>query len=118
MNRSGRRQATGKAGEEAAVRFLIQRGFSILSRNLRYHPYEIDIVAQKDGVIHLVEVKTSRLPGWNPVQQFTPAKEAALIEAAEAFLRHHPGADIQIDLIAVELTGNHPRLRYFPDVVR
>ncbi len=113
------RRATGAEGETLAIDFLRRKGFSILHRNLRLHPYEIDIVARKGDVVHLVEVKTSRLPGWDPIIQMTPAKETALTEAADAFLRQYPETEnIQIDLVAVILTGKQPVIRYYPDIIR
>ena len=48
----------GKAGEDDAARFLIQKGFTILERNFRNGKYgEIDIIARKDNVIVFAEVK-------------------------------------------------------------
>ena len=48
----------GAFGEQTAARFLRQKGYDILSANFRTPSGEIDIVAEKDGVICFVEVKT------------------------------------------------------------
>ncbi len=49
----------GKTGEELAGTYLMRRGFRILHRNWNLHKgYEIDIVAEKRGTLHFVEVKT------------------------------------------------------------
>ncbi|MBI5732317.1 MAG: YraN family protein [Candidatus Magasanikbacteria bacterium] len=51
-------QSWGKFGEDLAARFLERRGFIIKGRNFRTRYGEIDIVAEKDGHLHFVEVKT------------------------------------------------------------
>lgn len=49
----------GVSGEEIAAEYLIEHGFSILDRNWNLHRgCELDIVAYKDNVLHVVEVKT------------------------------------------------------------
>ena len=49
----------GNWGEDQACMFLMKRGFSILARNKSYKSGELDIVALKDSVLLVVEVKTS-----------------------------------------------------------
>lgn len=48
----------GIFGEEYTTVYLEKRGFLIRERNLRLHGHELDIVAEKDGVIIFCEVKT------------------------------------------------------------
>ena len=48
----------GCAGEELAALLLLQRGYRILARNFACRWGEIDIIAEKEGVLHFVEVKT------------------------------------------------------------
>jgi putative endonuclease len=45
-------------GEEIACRFLIGQKFDLLDRNFRQKCGEIDIIAEKMGVLHFLEVKT------------------------------------------------------------
>ena len=52
------RGTVGKIGEELVEMFLVKRGYSILDRNFRRSWGELDVVAQKNGKIHFVEVKT------------------------------------------------------------
>ena len=51
-------QYIGQLGENIAVRFLTDRGFEVIERNFRQKWGEIDIIAQKGGVLHFVEVKS------------------------------------------------------------
>jgi Holliday junction resolvase-like predicted endonuclease len=48
---------TGRKAEIAASVYLEMRGYKIVERNWRRPSAEIDIIAMKDEVIHLVEVK-------------------------------------------------------------
>lgn len=48
---------TGRRAERAAGAYLQMRGFTIIERNWRRPQCEIDIIAQKDGIIHFIEVK-------------------------------------------------------------
>lgn len=51
-------QKVGALGEELVVTFLMKRGYTILHRNFRKPWGELDVVAEKRGAIHFVEVKT------------------------------------------------------------
>ena len=45
----------GKAGEDAAVKYLESKGYMIRHRNWRFMHWELDIVAYKDGVVRVIE---------------------------------------------------------------
>ena len=51
-------QKIGSIGEDLAVRFLIKHGYLILERNYLKRFGEIDVICQKGGKVHFVEVKT------------------------------------------------------------
>lgn len=51
-------QEIGRLGEDIAVKYLENKGFSIVARNYRKKYGEIDIVAKKSGILHFVEVKS------------------------------------------------------------
>jgi putative endonuclease len=50
----------GAWGEQAARSYLEKQGFGILFQNVYTEYGEIDLVARKDGRLHMVEVKTRR----------------------------------------------------------
>lgn len=54
------RRAPGAVGEDAAARALAAAGWTLLERNARVGPLEIDLVLERDGVIGFVEVKARR----------------------------------------------------------
>ncbi|MET0945038.1 MAG: YraN family protein, partial [Flavobacterium sp.] len=48
----------GKEGEKLAAKYLQENGYEILDRNWTFQKAEIDIIAQKDNYLAIVEVKT------------------------------------------------------------
>jgi putative endonuclease len=107
------RQALGAEGEERAVRLLEARGYRIADRNVRAGGVEIDVVAERAGVVVFVEVKTRRSTrhgggelsvGWS--------KQQRLIRGALAWLadRRRRARGIRFDVIAwqVDETGARP----------
>lgn len=48
----------GELGERIACEYLVKNGFCIETRNYRKRWGEIDIIANKDSLIHFIEVKS------------------------------------------------------------
>ena len=53
------RKVIGNTGEEFAVKYLLDNSFKIIKRNFIMWGGELDIVAGKNGRIHVIEVKTA-----------------------------------------------------------
>lgn len=51
-------QQIGRIGENIALKYLKNGGFSIIERNYTKKFGEIDIICRKDSVTHFIEVKT------------------------------------------------------------
>ena len=103
---SDHRQSLGKRGEAYAADFLAARGYLIRERNWRCALGELDLVAERDGQVIFVEVRTrhgDRL--GTPEESITPAKRAKLIAAAQTYLDEHDAADRdwRIDVVAIEI---------------
>ena len=70
----------GKAGEEAAVRYLESKGFVIRHRNWRFKHWELDIVAYKDGEVRVIEVKTRTRDNFkSPIESVDRQKRKRLM---------------------------------------
>lgn len=93
----------GHAAETAAAEYLAARGLTILDRNWRNRWCEIDIVAAKDGVLHLVEVKFRHRSDYGTgFEAINTDKRQRLERAAEAYAAtHHFDGTIQVDVVSV-----------------
>lgn len=97
----------GAAGEAAAARWLMRRGWRILATRWRGGGGEIDIVAERRGVVAACEVKTRTTydPHMPPIR---PAQQERLARAALAWSARHPAFArhaIRPDLIVVTPDG-------------
>ena len=54
------KQNTGDKGENYACDLLVEKNFKIVKRNYRYGHGEIDIIADDNGVLVFIEVKTRK----------------------------------------------------------
>ena len=52
------RKEVGNLGESVAAEYLKRHGFSIRDRNVARKTGELDLVAEKEGTLYFVEVKT------------------------------------------------------------
>ncbi len=103
-----RKDALGRYGEELAARHLMQHGWRLLDRNWRCSAGELDIVAERGGVLAVCEVKTRRsLRFGSPLEAVTPAKLARLRRLAGQWCADHRGhaAVIRIDVVSVMVDG-------------
>ena len=57
--KSLKRNRIGNSGEDSAVDFLKQNGYTVIARNYSSENGEIDIVSLKHGVLVFTEVKTN-----------------------------------------------------------
>lgn len=81
----------GAAGEVLAARFLRDKGYKLLSSNFRCRQGEIDVIAQKDGFLVFVEIKTRQRDSmYLPREAVTGAKQRRLIQTAGVFLSRFP----------------------------
>ena len=103
------RKALGDFGERVAKAHLEAKGYRILATNFRVREGEVDIVAEHEGVVAFVEVKTRRGDAMGSAVESVDARKARrLLLAAEAFAQQQPSLppDRRIDLIAIDLDAN------------
>lgn len=99
-----KKDALGRYGEELAARFLAKQGWTILDRNWRCSTGELDIVAERDRILVICEVKARRsLRFGSPLEAVTPEKLQRLRRLAGAWIAAHPQhrETVRIDVIAV-----------------
>ena len=108
----------GKLGEEAAARFLVQRGFSIVARNHRTPIGELDIVARDRRHLLFVEVKTRRSAVFGaPAEAVGPRKQRQIVRAAQWYLAtaRYPDLQPRFDVIAVIVGQGEPAISHIPN---
>lgn len=108
------RKKLGDWGEKVAVTQLQAAGYTILSQNWRCQIGEIDIIAEKAGVVSFVEVKTRKgRSAGSPEESITPRKAKKLMQLALTWMGEQEDDDLdwQIDLVAVELDTKGKLLR-------
>lgn len=77
----------GEKGELLAREYLGRKGFVILACNFQCRYGEIDIIAQNDGELVFVEVKTRRSSSFgNIFEQVSESKKQCLIKTMNVFL--------------------------------
>ncbi len=105
-------QARGLAAEAAAALALERDGWTVLGRRLRTQAGEIDLVAQKDGLLALIEVK-ARPALAAAAAALGPRQRGRLLAAAELLLAMHPdwgAAGIRFDVMLVDAEGQVRRV--------
>ncbi len=80
-------RAAGDIAEKRAADFLSAKGCRIIARNVNSRFGEIDIIAENEGVLHFVEVKSGR--GFEPIYNITPSKLAKLIRTIEWYVQKY-----------------------------
>ena len=108
---------------------LRRQGFKILDRNVSRKTGELDIVAQKDEVLHVVEVKSvacSEFPGsprarsFDPAENLHAAKLRKVVRTGEWYVAENGWeGEWQVDGVIVWLRRRDgvARVRYLPQLL-
>ncbi|WP_026487242.1 YraN family protein [Caldanaerobius polysaccharolyticus] len=98
----------GCLGERIAESYLVQMGYTILERNFRQRGGEIDIVAQDDGTICFIEVKTRTGDAFGaPSEAVDIRKRAKISHMAMAYLYKNKlhNRPCRFDVVEIWLSG-------------
>lgn len=92
----------GKLGEGSAAMYLNSLGYRIIERNWRVKAGEIDIIAEKDGVVHFVEVKyRSSTHQGGGIAAITTKKLLQMQRAARLWLQRNGDRDATLSVVEV-----------------
>lgn len=121
---------TGSLGEDIACEFLLRKGFQIVERNFARKTGEIDIIARKGDVLHIVEVKSVKvleLPtpssheeGYDPAENLHPYKIRKVARTAEWYVASKGWeGEWQVDGVLVWLRAKDgaAHVSYLPQIV-
>jgi putative endonuclease len=108
---------TGKQGEKIAQKYLLENGYEILVQNWLYKKYELDVVATKNGFLHVVEVKT-RTQNYltEPQAWVSLKKQQQLVKGANAYvLMHDIDLKVQFDIVTIIFYNNSIVVQHLQD---
>ena len=111
----------GKYGEELAKNFLIKNGYEILEMNYRFSRIaEIDIIAQKNNILHFIEVKTRTQNTFGtPLEAITLKKLKQIYSCAIFYMSNSKKKfkNYQIDAIGILLNKNNiPKIDFIENI--
>lgn len=96
------RKDFGRRGETFAAAFFRAKGFRVVDQNWNCRLGEIDLIAEKDGMVHFIEVKTRQTLDYGyPEEAITKTKLRHLAKAIELYLRVRPCVHYQADALAI-----------------
>ncbi|NLY03636.1 MAG: YraN family protein [Campylobacter sp.] len=95
----------GFDAENKAVKFLEKDGFKILERNFSSKFGEIDIIAQKDEILHFIEVKATQ-GEYEAIYRITAKKLDKILKTVKFYMTQKQNElNFQIDAIVVNNTS-------------
>lgn len=106
----------GRQGEELAVRYLVESGYTILERNWRFKHWEVDIICSINGLLVVVEVKTRLADDEIPSELLTWRKRRNLLRAADAYVKmKQSDMELRFDLIII--SGENNTITHIPEAM-
>lgn len=107
----GKHNEFGKEGERLAVDFLIKKGYKICHQNYRYLKSEIDIIAQKEDLLVIVEVRArSNDQIISIADTITPKKIKLLVMGADHYVTEN-SLDLEVRFDIVTILKNKKNIR-------
>lgn len=107
----------GTLGEEMAVEYLQKNNYKIIERNWRYKKAEIDIIALKNNILAVVEVKTRSNDYFGNPQDFVNQKKIQLlVEAVNEYVTSkNLNVEVRFDIIAITKNQNNYNIEHLED---
>jgi putative endonuclease len=107
----------GEKGEEIAKEHLLANGYKIKTCNWRYRKHEIDIIAEKNNLLVVVEVKTRTNEYFeSPKEAVTKKKQKFIIHATQAYIEEFDlNLEVRFDVISVILKNNETKIEHIED---
>lgn len=105
----------GEEGERLAEAWLVERGWRILDRRFRSGHRDLDLVAERSGVVAFVEVKARRGKRFgDPVEAVNWRKQRELTRSAAVWIaRFGSGKQLfRFDVVGVLMDESGTRIRH------
>ena len=96
-------QIFGHKGEDIATSYLVSKGYTIRHRNWRIHHIELDIIAENEDYIVIIEVKTRKNDKFcHPSDAVNHTKIKRIVNATQAYIfKYNINKDIRFDIISI-----------------
>lgn len=102
----------GNDGEKRASEYLEKKGYSIIYRNWHDSAGELDIIAEKDGILVICEVKTLPNATRDMLEKvLNKNKQQRILKTTKRFLQNHRQYNnriIRFDVILIDVPGFEP----------
>ena len=107
----------GQDGELIAFMVLQRDGFTILETNWRFQKAEVDIIAQKDGFLIFIEVKTRGSKKFgNPSDSIDKKKISLYKDAVEGYLEQYPSElEVRFDVVNIIIGKDETEIEHIPN---
>lgn len=108
----------GQAAEQAVAAWLRAAGWDIIGTNLRVGRLELDVVARRERVVAVVEVRSRGTGAWTtPLGSIGTVKRLRIRRAGERLwqrrFKHDPTVDrLRFDAASVTFENGTPRIEY------
>jgi putative endonuclease len=99
----GKHNEFGKEGEKIAEEFLLKKGYQIRHKNYRYLKSEIDIIALKEDVLAIIEVRARSNDQIIAIADtITKKKIKLLVQGANHYVTENElDVDVRFDVITI-----------------
>lgn len=107
----------GILGEQMARDFLLNKGFVIRELNWRYKKAEIDIIAQKEKILAIIEVKTRSTRFFGDPEDFIKGQKInLLVRAANQYVSEkNLDVEVRFDVIGIVINEDETTLKHLED---
>jgi putative endonuclease len=107
----------GEKGEKLALNYLIKKGYRILEKNFRFGKNEVDIIAEKDDFLVIVEVKTRSSQYYGEPESFVnKRKQSFMVRAANYYLsKYRLDNEVRFDIISVLVSSYGNKITHIED---
>ncbi len=122
----------GDLGEGIACMFLVKRGFSVSEKNYLKKCGEIDVIVEKEGIIHFVEVKTvsreniqnvsHETDSYRPEDNLHPWKLKRLSKTIQTYLMEKNISDdvewkFDVVVVFLDIKNKTAKVRYMENII-
>ncbi|WBU87922.1 YraN family protein [Cellulophaga omnivescoria] len=107
----------GKEGEKLAVQFLKDNGYTIKRLNYRYLKAEVDIIAQQQHTLAIIEVKSRSSEALQNIADTVTAKKIKLlVMAADHYVADNDlDVEVRFDIITILKNADNLKIEHLKD---